>query len=132
MPCLFSLLSWPTAGLGRALQESRQREPGKHRAAKEGSRLAASEIAQAADEIIDAALAKRIGSAFELCRRIMNETGGMGHLLLDFVGGSMYRTRDSADLVCSGFLLLLRNRAGAFLDGDRSGIESRLCIFGGR
>jgi hypothetical protein len=118
--------------MGRALQESRQREPGKHRPAKKGSRLAACEIVQAANEIIDAALAKRIGSAFELCRRIMYETGGMGQLLLEFVGGSMYRTRDAADLVCSDFLLLLRNRAGAFLDGDRSGAEGRLCIFGGR
>ena len=60
----------------------------------------------------------------------MNETGGVGHLLLDFVGGSMYRACDVADLVCSRFLLLLRNRASAFLDGDRSGVESRFCIFG--
>jgi hypothetical protein len=132
MPWPFSLPFLPAARLSRALQKSRQREPRKDRAAEEGSRLVAGKIVQASYEIVDAALAQRSGGAFELGRRIVNEAGHLGQLLLDFVGGSMYRTRDAADLICSGLLLLLRNSAGAFLYRDRGGIERRLYIFGGR
>ena len=73
----------------------------------DGGRLGAGKIVQAADEIIDAALAKRSGRTFELGRRIVNEAGGLGQLLFDLVRCSMYRTRDPADLVCSGSPLLL-------------------------
>ena len=59
----------------------------------------------------------------------MDETGGVGHLLLDFVGGSIDRARDATNLVCSSLLLLLGNPAGTILDRNGGGIESRLCIF---
>jgi hypothetical protein len=42
----------------------------------------------------------------------------------------MDRAFNPADLVCSGSLLLLRNRAGAFLNGQRRGIQSGPSVFG--
>src|SRR6266536_1061008 len=104
----FSLPSLLTAGFGRALPESRQREPRQDRAAEEGGRLVARKAVHALHDIVDAALAKRSGRAFELCRRIVNEAGGLGHLVLNLARRSVYRARDSADLFCSRFLLLLR------------------------
>ena len=134
MACPFSLILFAAlaAGLGRALQESRKRESGKDRAAEQRGRLGAREIVQAAQQLVDAALAHRSCEAFQSRRRVFDESGGLGQLPLDLMRGSMHGTRHTIDLIRSGVFLPLGNFASALLDASRGGVERALCVIGGR